>query len=45
MHERVTGLGLRDNSMLYAPGVDKTQGIALDELFGKKQVDTDGKIR
>lgn len=36
MHERVTGLGLRENSMLYAPGVDKTQAIALDELFGKK---------
>ena len=37
MHERVTGL--RDTSHLYLAGVDKTQSIALDEIFGKKQVD------
>lgn len=34
MHERVTGL--RDTSHLYLAGVDKTQSIALDEIFGKK---------
>jgi len=37
MHERVTGL--RDNSSIYLAGVDRTHGIALDELFGKKVVD------
>jgi hypothetical protein len=34
MHERVTGL--RDTAHLYLAGVDKTQSIALDEIFGKK---------
>jgi len=37
MHEKVTGL--RDNSSVYLVGVDRTQGIALDEIFGKKVVD------
>jgi hypothetical protein len=40
MHERVTGL--RANSNFYLVGVDKTQSIALDEIFGKKVVDVQG---
>lgn len=43
MHERVTGL--RDNSSFFLAGVDRTQGIALDELFGKKVVDQNGQQR
>jgi len=34
LHETVSGL--RMTSHLYAIGVDKTQSIALDEIFGKK---------
>lgn len=34
LHERVSGL--RMTAHLYAMGVDKTQSIALDEIFGKK---------
>ena len=43
MQERVTGL--RNTAGLYLLGVDKTQGIALDEIFGKKIVDDAGKER
>lgn len=41
LHETVSGL--RMTSHLYAIGVDKTQSIALDEIFGKKtpeEIDT-----
>jgi hypothetical protein len=34
MHERVTGL--RDTSHLFLANIDRTQSIALDEIFGKK---------
>jgi hypothetical protein len=43
MHERVTGL--RQTSSQYLIGVDKTQSIALDEIFGKKLVDVNGNER
>lgn len=43
MHERVTGL--RQTSNIYLAGVDRTQSIALDEIFGKKITDTDGRER
>jgi len=43
MHDRVTGL--RQTSSLYLAGVDKTQSIALDEIFGKKMVDVNGVER
>lgn len=33
LHERVSSV--RDNAYLYMLGVDKTQSIALDEIFGK----------
>ncbi len=40
LHERVTGL--RQTSNLYLVGVDKTQSIAFDEIFGKKIVNSEG---
>lgn len=43
MHERVTGL--RQTSNVYLVGVDRTQSIALDEIFGKKIVDSNGQER
>lgn len=35
MNERVAHV--RDNTNVYLAGVDRTQGIALDEIFGKKK--------
>lgn len=43
MHERVTGLRQTANNILI--GVDKTQSIALDEIFGRKVVDLNGNER
>lgn len=43
MHERVTGLRQTGNN--YLIGVDKTQSIALDEIFGRKVVDLNGNER
>lgn len=43
LHERVSGIRL--TAHLYAIGVDKTQSIALDEIFGKKIVDVNGVER
>ena len=34
--------GLRHTSNLYLVGVDKTQSIAFDEIFGKKIVNSEG---
>lgn len=42
MHATVTGI--RDSSHLWVIGADKTQSIALDEIFSKKPVH-DGKER
>ena len=43
MHEKVTGL--RENTSVFLMGVDRTQSIALDEIFGKKNVDQSGRTR
>jgi hypothetical protein len=43
MHEKVTGI--RQTADLYLVGVDRTQSIALDEIFGKKVQDQDGRLR
>jgi hypothetical protein len=40
MHERATGWEYTQD--LYLAGVDRTQSIALDEIFGKKIVDSNG---
>lgn len=43
MNEKVANL--RDNTNVYLAGVDRTQSIALDEIFGKKQVDENGRAQ